>query len=126
VQAPREAAIKLRGKRVKVSYWIRSGGGAAMHGMTLRQFSSRDFLDGISYTGGADDPAVWNHFKAEGRLRNDFENLDIHISCPVPDSENVTAKSCFYIGDVPNQASEIAQPEFVLAPDPFNWPARRR
>ena len=36
-----------------------------------------EFLDGLSCTGGVDDPAVWHHFEAEGRLRVDFDSLGI-------------------------------------------------
>ncbi len=112
VQVPRQAAQSLRGKRVKVGYWFRLGGGAAVPGMTLRQSSDKGFLGGISYTGGVDDPAVWNHFEAEGRLRADFDSLDIHISCPVPDDPEVAAKSVFYIDDVSLQA--IEEPPLIL------------
>ena len=101
-----EAAGSLRGKRVTVGYWFRLGGGAALPGMTLRQFGKREFLAGISYRGGVDDPAVWNHFTAEGRLRDDFENLDIHISCPIPDDPAVAAQSAFYLDDVSLHAIE--------------------
>ncbi|HEY5909881.1 MAG TPA: glycoside hydrolase domain-containing protein [Verrucomicrobiae bacterium] len=106
VQVPTEAARKLRGQRVKVGYWFRLQGGAAVPGMTLRQFGRNEFLGGISYTGGVDDPAVWNHFEAEDRLRADFEGLDIHISCPAPDDADVAAQSVFYIDDVSLQAVE--------------------
>ena len=100
VQVPRETAQQLRGKRVRVGYWFRLGGGSAVPGTTLRQFGKQEFLGGISYQGGVDDPAVWNHFEAEGRLRSDFEGLDIHISCPVPDDPETARKSLFYIDDV--------------------------
>ena len=53
-----------------------------------------------------DDPAVLNHFETQGRLRPDVENLDIHISCPVPDDPEVARKSIFYIDDVSLQAIE--------------------
>jgi len=96
----------LRGKRVTVGYWFRLGGGAALPGMTLRQSGKQGFLDGISYRGGVDDPGVWNHFVAEGRLRDDFENLDIHISCPIPDDPAVAAECVFYLDDVSLQAIE--------------------
>jgi len=76
--------------------------------MTLRQSGKHEFLEGISYSGGVDDPAVWNHFEAQGRLRANFEHLDIHISCPVPDDPEVAAKSIFYIDDVSLQAIEEA------------------
>jgi hypothetical protein len=62
VQVPQDTARALRGKRVTVGYWFRLGGGAAVPGMTLRQSGKQEFLDGISYRGGVDDPAVWNHF----------------------------------------------------------------
>jgi hypothetical protein len=81
--------------------------------MTLRESGKNEFLEGISYTGGVEDPAVWNHFEAEGRLRNDFENLDIHISCPVPDDPEVAGKSIFYIDDVSLQALE--EPPLVVS-----------
>ncbi len=106
VQVPQNTARELRGKRVKVGYWFRLEGGGAVPGMTLRQSSRSEFLAGISYTGGVDDPSVWNLFEAEGRLRSDFENLDIHIACTVPDDPGVAAKSVFYIDDVFLQAIE--------------------
>jgi hypothetical protein len=106
VQVAQEAARQLLGKRVKVGYWFRLGGGAAVPGMTLREFSNKGFLDSLSFTGGVDDPAVWNHFEAQGRLRDDFESLDIHISCPLPDDPELANKSVFYIDDVSLQAIE--------------------
>ena len=106
VQVPRDAAQSLRGKRVQVGYWFRLGGGTATPGMTLRQFGKGDFLGGLSYTGGIEDPAVWNHFVTEGRLRSDFEGLDIHISCPIPSDPELAAKALFYIDDVSLQAIE--------------------
>ena len=60
-----------------------------------------------------DDPAVWNHFEAQGRLRSDFENLDIHISCPVPDDPEAARKSLFYIDDVSLQG--IEEPPLTIA-----------
>ena len=106
VQVPRDTARQLRGKRVKVGYWFRLEGGGAVPGMTLRESGRNEFLGGLSYTGGVDDPAVWNHFETQGRLRPDVENLDIHISCPVPDDPEVARKSIFYIDDVSLQAIE--------------------
>ena len=106
VQIPPEAARQLRGRRVKVGYWFRLGGGPAVPGMTLREFGKQEFLDGISYQGGVDDPSVWNHFEAQGRLRSDFENLDIHIPCPTPDDPEAARKSLFYIDDVSLQGIE--------------------
>ena len=87
VQVPPEAAKKLRGKRVKVGYWFRLGGGSLVPSMNLRQSGKGEHLGGIEYTGGVADPAVWNLFQAEGRLRTDFESLDIHISCRVPEDD---------------------------------------
>ncbi len=106
VQVPQEAARQLRGKRVKVGYWFRLGGGPAVPGMTLREFGRQEYLDGIGYQGGVDDPAVWNHFEAQGRLRSDFEGLDIHIPCPMPDDPAAARQSLFYIDDVSLQGIE--------------------
>ncbi|MBP7937467.1 MAG: hypothetical protein KA354_22720 [Phycisphaerae bacterium] len=106
VQVSPEAARHLRGQRVRVGYWFRLGGGAAVPGMTLRQSGKEGHLGGISYTGGVEDPAVWNHFVAEDRLRADFDSLDIHIACPVPDDAEAARKSLFYIDDVSLQAIE--------------------
>lgn len=101
VQVPPEAAKRLRGQRVKVGYWFRLGGGSLVPGMNLRQSGKGEYLGGIEYTGGVEDPAVWNHFQAEGRLRTDFESLDIHISCRVPeDDAKLLRESFFYIDDV--------------------------
>lgn len=113
MQIPQEAARQLRGKRVKVGYWFRLGGGPAVPGMTLREFGKQEFLDGISYQGGVDDPAVWNHFEARGRLRSDFEGLDIHIPCPTPDDPEAAKKSLFYIDDVSLQG--IEEPPLTIA-----------
>ena len=113
VQVPQDAAMRLRGKRVKVGYWFRLGGGAAVPGMTLRGFGKQEYLGGLSYTGGVNDQAVWNHFEAEDRLRDDFESLDIHISCPVPDDAEVAGRSVFYIDDVSLQA--IDEPPLVVS-----------
>jgi len=106
VQVPPEAAKALRGKRVRVGYWMRLGGGTAVPGMVLRQFGKSEFLGGITYSGGVEDAAVWNHFEAEGHLRDDFESLDIHTSCRVPDDPEVAKKCLFYIDDVSLQAIE--------------------
>jgi hypothetical protein len=75
VQVPPEAAKNLRGRRVKVGCWFRLGGGSLVPGLNLRQSGNGEYLGGIEYTGGVEDPAVWNHFQAEGRLRNDFASL---------------------------------------------------
>lgn len=77
-----------------------------------------------------DNPAVWNHFEAEGRLCDDFENLDLHISCPIPDDAAVAAKSLRYIHDVSRQA--IEEPPMTLASaldefyvgEPIQWSVR--
>ena len=106
VQVPPEAAKALQGKRVKVGYWFRLGGGSATPGMTLRQFGKGEFLGGLSYTGGIEDPTVWNHFQSEGRLRSDFEGLDIHIACPVPADPELARKALFYLDDVSLEAIE--------------------
>jgi hypothetical protein len=106
VQVPPEAAQGLRGRRVRVGYWFRLGGGSAVPGLTLRQFGHNEFLGGLSYTGGLEDPAVWNHFVTEGRLRDDFEGLDIHIACPVPGDPELARQAFFYLDDVSLQAIE--------------------
>ncbi|NPV49509.1 MAG: hypothetical protein HPY69_21400 [Armatimonadetes bacterium] len=113
VQVPPEVAVSLRGCRVRVGYWFRLGGGAAIPGMTLRQFGRGEYLGGISYTGGLQDPAVWNAFIAEGRLRDDFEGLDIHIACPIPQDPQLAAQSVFYLDDVTLQA--IAEPPLAIS-----------
>jgi hypothetical protein len=89
----------LRGKRVKVGYWLRLGGGATVPGLGLRQNLKEGPGEGFYYRGGVQDPAVWNHFETEGRLSNDLESMDIHTWCTIPESE--LAKKCFfYIDDV--------------------------
>ncbi len=105
VQVPPTEAVKLRGRRVRVGYWFRLGGGSLVPGMSLRQFGKNEFLGGLEYTGGVADPAVWNHFQTEGRLREDFEGLDIHISCRIPeDDPQLARESVFYLDDVSLQA----------------------
>src|SRR4030095_10977339 len=86
--------------------WFRMAGGASVPGMTLRQSGKGEFLGGLSYSGGVEDPAVWNHFVTEGRLRDDFESLDIHISCPIPNDTERAGKTLFYIDDVSLQVIE--------------------
>ncbi len=114
VQVPAEAAIKLRGKRVKVGCWFRIGSGSLVPGMNLRQSGKGAYLAGIEYRGGVADPAVWNLFLSEGRLRTDFENLDIHISCRIPEDDvELAQKSHFYIDDVFLQA--IEEPVLAVA-----------
>jgi hypothetical protein len=114
VQVPQEAAKKLRGQRVKVGFWFRLGGGSLVPGMNLRQSGKGEHLGGIEYTGGVADPAVWNLFQAEGRLRTDFESLDIHITCRIPqDDARLLLESFFYIDDVFLQA--IEEPPLSMA-----------
>ena len=114
VQVPPEAAKRLRGQRVRVGCWFRLGGGSLVPGMNLRQSGRGQFLGGIEYTGGLEDPAVWNHFQAEGRLRTDFESLDIHLHCRVPEADpELLKESVFYIDDVFLQA--IEEPPLVVA-----------
>ena len=106
VQVPPEAAKKLRGQQVKVGCWFRLGGGSLVPGMNLRQSGKGQYLGGIEYKRGVEDPAGWNHFETEGRLRNDFDSLDIHISCRVPETDpELLQKSFFYLDDVSLQAS---------------------
>jgi len=113
VQVPPEAAKSLRGKRVKVGYWFRLGGGTAVPGMVLRQSGKGEYLDGIAYGGGIEDPTVWNRFEAEGRLRGDYESMDIHISCPVPGDPELARKAFFYIDDV--TLSAIEEPPLAVS-----------
>jgi len=89
----------LRGKRVKVGYWMRLGGGTTVSGLGLRQNLKEGPGEGFYFRGGVDDPAVWNHFEAEGRLSNDLESMDIHTWCSIPEAE-LAMKCFFYIDDV--------------------------
>ena len=95
----------LRGKRVRVGYWMRLGGGTTVPGLGLRQYLKSGPGDGFYYRGGVDDPSVWNHFVTEGRLSNDLESMDIHTWCSIPEAE--LARNCyFYIDDVSLQVIE--------------------
>jgi hypothetical protein len=131
VQVPAEAAQKLRGQRVRVGCWFRLGGGSLTPGLVLRQSGKGEHLGGIAYTGGVADPAVWNLFQAEGRLRTDFDNLDIHISCRVPeDDARVLSESYYYLDDIYLQAIEeppltvtTALDEYYLG-EPVPWTVR--
>jgi hypothetical protein len=99
VGLPSEMVKSLRGKRVKVGYWFRLGGGTTVPGLGVRQNLKEGPGEGFYYRGGVEDPAVWNHFEAEGRLGNDLESMDIHTWCAIPEAE--LAKGCFfYIDDV--------------------------
>jgi hypothetical protein len=95
----------LRGKRFKVGYWVRPGGGTTVPGMGLRQQDKERPGEAFYYRGGINDPAVWNHFETEGRFSPDLESMDIHTWCTVPEAE--LAKQCyFYIDDVSLQVIE--------------------
>jgi len=97
----------LRGKRVKVGYWMRLGGGTTVPGLGLRQNLKGGPGEGFYFRGGVEDPAVWNHFETEGRLSNDLESMDIHTWCSIPEAE--LAKNCFfYIDDVSLEVVEEA------------------
>jgi hypothetical protein len=90
---------RLRGKRVKVGYWLRLGGGTTVPGLGLRQNVKEGQGEGFYSRGGVEDPAVWNHFETEGRLSGDLESMDIHTWCAIPEAE--LAKKCFfYVDDV--------------------------
>jgi hypothetical protein len=99
-----KSAVKsLRGKRVKVGYWMRLGSGTTVPGLGLRQNLKGEPGEGFYFRGGVGDPAVWNHFETEGRLSNDLESMDIHTWCGIPEAE--LAKNCFfYIDDVSLEA----------------------
>ena len=95
----------LRGKRVKVGYWMRLGAGTAVPGLGVRQYLKEGPGDGFYYRGGVDDPSVWNHFETEGRLNDDLVSMDIHTWCSIPDAE--LAKECsFYMDDFSLQVVE--------------------
>ena len=94
-----ELVRSLRGKRVKVGYWMRLGGGTTVPGLGLRQNLKEGPGEGFYFRGGVKDPAVWNQFETEGRLSSDLESMDIHTWCSIPEAE--LAKNCFfYIDDV--------------------------
>jgi hypothetical protein len=95
----------LRGKRVKVGYWMRLGGGTTVPGLGVRQNLKDGPGNGFYYTGGMNDPAVWNHFETEGCLSNDLVSMDIHTWCSIPDAE--LARECsFYTDDFSLQVVE--------------------
>lgn len=116
----------LRGKRVKVGYWMRLGGGTTVPGLGVRQNLKDGPGDGFYYRGGVDDPSVWNHFETEGRLSDDLVSMDIHTWCSIPDAE--LAKECsFYMDDFSLQIVEepllsIATPldEYYVG-EPIPW-----
>jgi hypothetical protein len=94
-----DAVKSLRGKRFKVGYWMRVGGGATVPGLQLRQNLKQGPGEGFSYRGGVEDPSVWNHFETEGRLSNDLQSMDIHTWCAIPEP-TLAKKSFFYMDDV--------------------------
>jgi hypothetical protein len=118
----------LRGKRFKVGYWLRLGSGTTVPGMGLRQNVKEGQGEAFYYRGGVEDPAVWNHFKTEGRFSNDLESMDIHTWCTIPEAE--LAKKCFfYIDDVSLEVIEepplaISTPldEYCVG-EPIPWTA---
>ena len=94
-----ETVKSLRGKRVKVGYWMRLGAGQTVPGLGLRQNLKEGPGEGFYYRGGVADPAAWNHFETEGRLSRGLESMDIHTWCAVP--EAALARNCiFYIDDI--------------------------
>ena len=107
-----ETVKSLRGKRFKVGYWMRLGGGQTVPGLGLRQNLKDRPGEGSYYRGGVADPAVWNHFETEGRLSTAVESMDIHTWCSIP--EAALAKSCyFYIDDV--SFNTIEEPLLVIS-----------
>lgn len=100
-----ETIKALHGKRVKVGYWMRLGAGQTIPGLGLRQVLKDGPGDGFYYRGGVADPAVWNHFEAEGRLSPDLQSMDIHTWCTVPEAE-LAKSSYFFMDDVSLQAIE--------------------
>ncbi|HTL15715.1 MAG TPA: hypothetical protein VL793_00680, partial [Patescibacteria group bacterium] len=102
----------LRGKRVKVGYWMRLGGGQTVPGLGLRQTLKEGPGDGFYYRGGVSDPAAWNHFETEGRLSPDLQSMDIHTWCAVPEAE-LAKKSFYYIDDISLQ--EIEEPRLSIS-----------
>ena len=95
----------LRGKRVKVGYWMRLGGGQTVPGLGLRQTLKEGPGDGFYYRGGVTDPAAWNHFETEGRLNPDLQSMDIHTWCTIPEAE-LARTSFFFIDDISLQVIE--------------------
>jgi hypothetical protein len=100
-----DTARELRGKRVKVGYWLRMGAGSTVPGLGLRQNLTSGPGEGSYYGGGIEDPAVWNHFETEGRLSENLESMDIHTWVAVPEAE-LAQKSFFYMDDVTLQVVE--------------------
>ncbi len=100
-----DPARGVRGKRVKLGYWVRMGGGTTVPGLQLRQNLSGGPGEGFRYDGGLEDPAAWNHFETEGRLSETLESMDIHTWVAVPEAE-LARKSSFYMDDFTLQVVE--------------------
>lgn len=116
VEFSRDMVKSLRGKRVKVGYWMRLGSGTTVPGLGLRQNLKAGPGDGFYYRGGVDDPAVWNHFVTEGHLSSDLESMDIHTWCSIPQAE--LARNCFfYIDDV---SLEVIEEPLVSVTTPLD------
>ncbi|HRZ37701.1 MAG TPA: hypothetical protein P5534_15235, partial [Candidatus Paceibacterota bacterium] len=102
---PNGTVKALRGKRVKVGYWVRLGGGTTVPGLGLRQNLTGGPGEGFYYRGGISDPAVWNHFETEGRLSESLESMDIHTWIAVPEAE-LARTAFFFMDDISLQAIE--------------------
>jgi hypothetical protein len=100
-----ETVKSLRGKRIKVGYWMKLGGGQTVPGLGLRQTLKAGPGDGFYYRGGVTDPAAWNHFETEGRLSPELQSMDIHTWCSVPEAE-LARISFYFIDDISLQVIE--------------------
>jgi len=107
-----ETVKSVRGKRIKVGYWMRLGGGQTVPGLGLRQTLKEGPGDGFYYRGGVTDPAAWNHFETEGRLSPDLQSMDIHTWCTVPEAE-LARTSFFFIDDISLQM--IEEPPLLIS-----------
>jgi hypothetical protein len=112
VGLPDDTVKRLRGKRFRVGYWMRLGGGTTVPGLGVRQTLNGGPGEGFYYRGGVADPAVWNHFETEGRFSNDLKSMDIHTWCSVPEAALARA-SFFYIDDVSLEV--IEEPPLTIA-----------
>ena len=104
VQVDKKLVPGLRGRRVRIGMWVRTGGGTLVPGFKLRMFGTKDgkytYLDGFQYRGGLQDASVWNRFEAEGTIVPDAESIDIHIPCKIPQDPQVRDASVFYLDEV--------------------------
>lgn len=104
VQVAKELIPDLRGRRVRIGMWVRTGGGTLAPGFQLRMFGKRDgehgYLDGFAYRGGLEDASVWNRFEAEGAILPETEAIDIHIPCKIPQDPAVRDVSVFYLDEI--------------------------